>query len=95
MERQISILQLSVLMSASTGIGAYDMHYNGPSPYVRQGPNNETYRIQCTHLLDCGMITKNWEGNYPYKITDKGRFYLEHLLSTPFPIEEKSWVIPK
>lgn len=86
----ISNLQLSVIMSAYCG---NDMYCSGYS-------DTPTLREQTAALLDANIIrTKTANelkegGCFNFAITDKGRFYLDHLLSTPFPIEEKSWVIP-
>lgn len=83
----ITNLQLSVIMSAYT---------NGPYDYF---PDTETYREQVTILLDEGIIepspVRANNNLYKYCITEKGKFYLENLLAIPFPVETKSWEIPK
>lgn len=83
---QISNLQLSVIMSAYCGNGIYDTYQI-----------TDTYREQCTILLNEGIISsvlKGEEEHYKFKITEKGRFYLDSLLATPFPVEVKNWKIP-
>lgn len=83
MERNITVLQLSVLMSAYTN-GNYDTYDDTP-----------IYRDQVEHLLDVGLIVaKNHSTlDYKYTCTAKGIFYMEYLLSTPFPSQK--WEIAR
>lgn len=81
----ITNLQLSVIMSAYCGNGMYSEGF----------PNTETFKKQVDILLQEEIIELNYIlTNYKYKITDKGKSYLDAILSTPFPVEIKSWKIP-
>lgn len=82
MSHQITNLQLCVIMSAYVGNGLYDQY-----------EITDTYRRQTTSLLDADII-KPSEHGYKFDITEKGSFYLNCLLATPFPVEVKSWKIP-
>lgn len=87
MSHQITNLQLCVIMSAYVGNGMFDTY-----------EITDTYRRQTTSLLDAGIIKSSMVASghgYKFDITEKGSFYLNSLLATPFPVEVKSWKIPE
>ena len=40
-------------------------------------------------------VNHNDYPNAAYKITEKGRFFVEHLCSIPLPVPKHHWEIPK
>ena len=43
-------------------------------------------------LLRNGMIQYQGRSDYNYRVTEKGEFFVKHLLEVPFPVPQ--WVIP-
>lgn len=56
------------------------MHVS-PSPHPRSDAMAVKHAI--SDLLEAGMIQRD---DRHYTTTDKGKFYIEHLLSIPFPV---------
>lgn len=55
----------------------------------------DTYRNQVKDLLDNKMIILSLiSPGYNYRITDKGKFWLEYVLNLPYPVSEQVWRIP-
>jgi hypothetical protein len=52
---------------------------------------NATRIEYAEHLVADRMLSKE-SGPVTYSITERGRFWLEHILSLPFP--KQTWVIP-
>ena len=57
--------------------------------------NTEVYRDQVAVLMDEGMIVSVSNAQYRFKTTPKGDFWLNTILETKFPVEEKIWRIPQ
>lgn len=60
-----------------------EQHPRGDAPAIKEGIH---------YLLKEGMIERY---DRSYTTTKKGQFYIEHLLSLPFPVEHTTYVIPK
>lgn len=61
--------------------------------HLRDG--NPTWKQQTKELFDNGMIEENNKvplDCFLYTITEKGAFWLKHILAIPFPVTE--WKIP-
>ena len=71
----ISNLQLSIIMSAYCG-----------SDFCKIFPDTPTFREQEQTLINNDIIKPT--GFRSWKITDKGKAYLDHILATPFPVSK-------
>lgn len=80
-------LQMGIMLAAHIGNGKPDF-----SPSF-----TPTYQNQVTDLMNAGYIISNTEAPpaYGWKLTDKGRTWLNAALVTPEPIKEVKWIIPK
>lgn len=78
---------MGIMLAAFVGNGDYDC-----SP-----PNTRVYQNQVTDLMDIGYIMSNAAPppHYKWKLTDKGRAWLDAALSTPEPIKETRWIMQK
>lgn len=65
------------------------LHYHcSPEPYSvhnRTHAQSEVVHRQRQQLLDDGMLSVEGHTDSGYTVTDKGRFYIEYLLSVPVP----------
>lgn len=81
-------LQLTVMIAAYCGCKETDNY-----------SISETYCEQCTHLIDGGLIKPNDKSpagfGYKFAITEKGKYWLDYVLDTPWPKEIKAFEIPE
>jgi hypothetical protein len=81
-------LQLIVMIAAYCGAREFDTF-----------KDTDTYNRQTKQLINNGMIkpASNYQSNnfYKFECTDKGKAWLDHVLAIPYPIEVRSWRIPK
>lgn len=61
--------------------------------------DTDTYRNQVAALLNAGMLQSNTRSpagfGYKFQCTAKGKFWLDFVLNTPYPVEVKKFKIPK
>lgn len=82
-------LQLHVLMHSYTSSSWEGMEH------LHRG--NSTWIEQTNNLIDSGMISCKSDipsscPEFPYKITEKGKIWFQHILSISLPVQE--WKIP-
>lgn len=66
-----------------------------PHPYIHL----QAWQDTRDYLVNKGMIkVKNKHTNfndYVFTTTTKGKFFIDHLMSIPFPIEHTTYIIPE
>lgn len=67
--------------------------YTGCEDYDVTPRYSATYKKQKDILINEEMIKEDISVSYEYRITEKGRFWLEYVLNFPFPTQK--WEIPK
>lgn len=85
---EMTPLQLSILI-----------HYYGHAEDYRFGDFSAPAVREAIDLFngDADLLEHDFSG-YPkavYKLTEKGKFFVEHLCSVPLPVPKHSWMIPK
>lgn len=72
------------------------VHYYAFMGDYEQVPANDTRREQCEQMAKVGLLIScadPLDTGAIFEITDKGRFYLRHILATPLPVSV--WKIPE
>ena len=66
---------------------------NVPRPDWQHGRTRGLVRELCN---ESGLLTKTSELNVvaAFDLTEKGKFYVEHLLSAQLPVQKSYWTIP-
>ncbi len=64
-------------------------HYS-PEPHPRL--DAPAIKEGMDYLLKCGMVTLSGPKPFVMTTTDKGRFYIDHLMTIPFP--RATWETP-
>jgi hypothetical protein len=82
----ITPIQLEILLKA---------YYHGDG-YVETGKSTKAEKESCVELNIKQMLTIPLDHDMPenktfWFLTDKGHYYIEHILSTPFPISQ--WIV--
>jgi len=82
-------LMLQVLMHSHTTCSWEGMNS------LRSG--NETWIEQTQILINAKMIEPynvHRPEDFPYRTTEKGKFWIKHILNVPFPEPKQVWEIP-
>lgn len=77
-------LQMGIMLAAHTGCSEYDTSNPGTAIYNQL--RNELFNNDLIELTD--------KNDYGHRLTSKGAFWLNAVLSTPFPVEKKTFYIP-
>ncbi|MEE9532715.1 MAG: hypothetical protein V3W52_17185 [Syntrophobacteria bacterium] len=62
------------------------LHYHCRGNDYEQVFDNDTRNEQAMELADAGLLTLDKSDTPLFAITDKGNFYIKHLLNIPLPV---------